>query len=447
MNNTIIIKLQDSNNLQESKQHVKINKLVSSISPLDFIKLLKNADNKVNPRSAKTNKITKSIHETLEISPELFWLKSKGILLATENCKLLDRNRVNLSFDNLDFEGIMDGGHNTFAIASFLIEKLFDKKLKDWDECKSFWNFRYDEILEEYNKNYKKILDFSIPIEIIFPNEEDGALDEFYNYIAEICAARNNNVQLTETSKGNQVGLYDHLQKNLDRHFDIVWRAGTPGVIKSEDVLSMSSIPLLFLQENKLLPKDLNQLNPVSIYSQKSRCVDFFNAILEHKEVSTENKGKFALHDSYVESGLDMAEDIMRFFDKLFVEFPRLYNRISPGFGRIKSVDDGTKGKNKPNPKPTLFRTKKSVTSYPFGFIYPLITGISELIEIDTESKKLNWIISPMAINLEELDMTQYIDAIKLANYDPQRVGKENLFYSQAKSIFETYVLRKVSRK
>jgi hypothetical protein len=215
----------------------------------------------------------------------------------------------------------------------------------------------------------------------------------------------------------------------------------------------MSSIPLLTLQENKLLPNDLNQLNPVSIYSQKSKSVDFFNSVLEHKEISVEDKGKHTLKNSYVESGLDMVEDIMRFFDKLYLDFPNLYNKISPGFGRIKSVDDGTK-KNKdkarpkpPIPKPTLFRTGKSKVSYPFGFIYPLITGVTELMEIDTESQKLKWIISPMAINLNDLEMEQYIDAIKLANYDPQTVGKQNLFYSQAKSIFKTYVLRQVSRK
>ena len=87
------------------------------------------------------NKITKSIHETLDTSPELFWFKSKGILISTETCEELDRNRVKISLNNLDYEGIMDGGHNTFAIATFLIEKLFDKRLKDWNECSLMKSF------------------------------------------------------------------------------------------------------------------------------------------------------------------------------------------------------------------------------------------------------------------------------------------------------------------
>ena len=69
-----ILKLQNPVELHESHEGVKINKLISSISPGDFVKLLRSADNKVNPRTAKKNQITESIHETLEMSPELFCL-------------------------------------------------------------------------------------------------------------------------------------------------------------------------------------------------------------------------------------------------------------------------------------------------------------------------------------------------------------------------------------
>lgn len=435
MDGTLIIRLQTAVDSQHSQEQVKINRLMSSISPSDFIKLLKEADNKVNPRSAKVNRITKSIHETLEMSPELFWYKSKGILLATENCEILERNRVRISLDNLDFEGIMDGGHNTFAIATFFVEKLFDKKLKDWDECKEFWDANYHEIVEEFQKRADELSNFSIPVEIIYPKNEDGALDQYYDYIAEICAARNNNVQLTETSKGNQVGLYDHLKDILDESLEVIWKGGDSGVIKSEEVLSMASIPLMLLQEKALLPDDINRLNPISIYSQKSKCVDFFNSVLGHENISTQEKGKRILQDSYVTSGLGLVEDIMRFFDKLYVEFPKLYNKTSPAFGKIKSVDDK-------KTKPALFRTAKSEYTYPPGFMYPLITGITELMEIDLPNKKLKWKISPKSIKLEKIDIAQYVEAIKLANYDPQKVGKQALFYGLAKSIFRDYVTK-----
>ena len=80
-NNETIIRLQSAVEPQLSRENVKINKLVSSINAQDFIRLLRKADNKVNPRSARKNAITEGIQETLESSPELLWLKSKGILL------------------------------------------------------------------------------------------------------------------------------------------------------------------------------------------------------------------------------------------------------------------------------------------------------------------------------------------------------------------------------
>jgi hypothetical protein len=327
----------------------------------------------------------------------------------------------------------MDGGHNTLAIAVFFVERLFDKKIKDWEECKEFWDENYDDIVEKFQKNEVNLPNFSIPVEVIYPTEDEGALDQYYNFISEICEARNNNVELTEASKGNQVGLYTDLKKNLDGFFDVIWKSGDSGKIKSEEVISMATIPLLLLQENELLPADIGQLNPISIYSQKGKCVDFFNAVMEHKHISDKENGKHVLNDSYIKSGLALVQDILRFFDKVYVEFPRLYNKLSPGVGRMKSVDDK-------KAKLATFRTSTCDYSYPPAFMYPLIAGVTELIEIDYDAKELRWKKSPMSINLEKLDLAQYIEGIKLANYDPQKVGKQGLFYGLSKTIFKDYL-------
>lgn len=268
---------------------------------------------KVNPRIATVNKITRSIHETLDTSPELFWFKSKGILLSTEICEELDRNRVRLSFDDLDYEGIMDGGHNTFAIAIYIIEKLFDRKLKTWDECKSYWNSNYENILEEFGKNVEKFR-FTIPIEILTPNKEDGSVEEFYDNISEICSARNNNVQLKETAKGNQVGFYDYLKERLDLKYDIIWKTGDIGKIKSEDVISLSTLGLIFLNEQNLLPNSIKSLNKISIYSQKENVLIFLMKLLRIQKLALKDKGKFILNSKRVMSVLNMTDDILRFF-------------------------------------------------------------------------------------------------------------------------------------
>jgi hypothetical protein len=438
MNKKLIIKLNDFGGLQTSPENVKLNKIQSSISPLNFIKLLNVAENKVNPRNAKNNRITKDIQETLEFNPQLLLFKSKGLLLATQSCKILERSRVELSFENAEFEGIMDGGHNTLAIASFLIDKLYENVvIKSWEDCKKFWNENYDEILDQF-KLHQESLCFSIPIEIIFPNSDEGAIDEYYEYLSEICSARNNNVQLGEASKGNHKGYYDSLKDILEpKGFKVIWKAGSSGNIKAEDVISLATIPLIFLKNNSLLPKDIKSLNKISVYSQKSKCVDFFNSLMAHQEITYEEKGRYILNDDYIESALSLTEDILRFFDKMYIAFPDLYNKTSPGrFRGIKAVNNDIEGK-----VPFHTTDSKASCQYPFGFFIPLVAGLTELMRVDEESNKVDWIINPNELDLADLDLTQYVNIIKLANFDPQKIGKGEVFYNDAETVFKKIAL------
>jgi len=435
-----IIRLQSAVEPQISREGVKINKLASSIDAKDFIRLLHNADNKVNPRSAKKNPITEGIQETLEATPELLWLKSKGILLASENCKFLERNRIRLSFGKPDYEGIMDGGHNALAIASYIAQKLFDRKFQTWAECKEFWDGNFEAIVTEFDAKVDEFRAFSIPVEILYPNDEEGAIVDYYEYIAEICSARNNNVQLREEAKGNKIGLYDELKKVLGSKFSVIWKTGEAGTIKADEVISMATIPLSFLQENDLLPDDVPQFNIIDTYRAKSKCVSFYNSVLSNSNISRKEPGKHILEDTYVESGFGLLSGILTFFDKVYAEFPSMYNAVSPGFGRIKSVDD------KRN-KLSIFRTRTCDYNYPPGFIYPLVSGVMELMEVDSEKKRIKWKVDPMSIDLMKLDMNQYYGAIKISNFDPQTVGKQILFYQQARSMFDAYLREQLSQK
>lgn len=428
--NNLILKLGHSSEFQISKEGLKIQKIVSSISPLDFIKLLFYADNKVNPRTATVNTITKSIYETLDTSPELFWFKSKGILLSTESCELLDRNRVRLSFDNIDYEGIMDGGHNSFAIARFIIDKLYTKTLKTWDECKDFWKNNFEDILSKFADRSAEFK-FSIPIEIITPNNENGAINEFYDYISEICSARNNNVQLKETAKGNQVGYYDYLKGVLSEH-DIIWKTGSTGSIKSEDVISLATLPLIFLKEQNLLPNDIRCLSKISIYSQKSKCVEFFNEIMGHKDISTVENGKYILKINSVKTALNLVDDIIKLFDKFYICFPNLYHQAAPGkFGRITSVNNKKRSK-----APFSTTTENCDYQYPYGFFYPLLCGITNIMAYDNAMDEVYWKIDPKRLDLNKLDLSQYVELIKATQYDPNKVGKAKMCYNEAENIF-----------
>src|SRR3546814_15114325 len=69
------------------------------------------SDLEANPRAAKIGSVTNAIVESLEETPELFPFKSKGILIGTSSYEALQRNRFELTFDNPESEGILDGAH------------------------------------------------------------------------------------------------------------------------------------------------------------------------------------------------------------------------------------------------------------------------------------------------------------------------------------------------
>jgi hypothetical protein len=426
----IILKLEHDFSVQKSLQGLKIQKLSSSISPLTFSKLFRDVDIKVNPRRPKPNPITKSIHDTLREDPQLFFFKSKGLLFATESCEFLDRNRVRVTLSDIDYEGIMDGGHSCFAIASYLILVLFEVKVKDWDRCKKFWIDNYEEILSRLEAR-KEDFNFSIPIELITPTDEDGADLDYFDHAPEICFGRNNNAELNEATKGNKVGFYDYLKDQLSGDFEVIWRAGEAGRIQSADIISFSTLSLMFLKQKGVLTNEAN-LNKISIYSQKGKCVDFFNAIIAGNDVSTEEKGRYVLHSKAVKSALDLTGDIVRFFDRLYIEFPNLYHRAAPGkFGRISSVD------KKETRVP--YNTIKDVSeyNYPPAFIYPLVSGLTSLMQFDEKKEEVSWKINPKNLDVSKLDLSQYVELIKMVSWDPQKIGKGAGFYKEAENVFE----------
>lgn len=423
------------NQPQHSREDVKIKKIISSISPATLIRLVKYADNRINPRTATSNPITKAIYETLDKSPELFWYKTKGILIATENCELLDRNRVRISFNNPSYEGIMDGGHNTFAIARFIVDKLFGVTFKKWDECKKYWEEHYEEIVNKFQEvEHTSQFRFSIPVEIVFPGDDEAAREEYYATIADICSARNNNIQLKETAKGNQVGCYDYLKERLSK-YPIIWKTGEAGKIRAEDVIAMANVPLYFLQEEGLLPEGLKKFNRVNLYASKGQCVTFFNEVISHPSISVEEHGKYIIKSSLIKSALDMTEDLMKFFDLLYVKFPDLYNSHQGSFGRITAVKNSTKSK-------ALFGTiSESIDyTYPDGYIYPLLGGAVGLMKYDEVTDTLKWTINPTSkdFELKNLPLVKYVGWLK-KDLDPQRNGKNQLMYMEAEEAYQAY--------
>ena len=166
--NTIIVRLR---NQQEVVGHsdpkgFQFQRVSGYIGVSDFIQLFEKALNGVNPRNATRNRVVKDILETLEYSPELFWIMSKGIMVSTFCCKKLERNRYRITLKNEDLEGIMDGGHTAFAVANYIVSKIYGEKvgksIKEWSKCKSFWSDNFDEITGAAAGN--QAFNFLVPI-------------------------------------------------------------------------------------------------------------------------------------------------------------------------------------------------------------------------------------------------------------------------------------------
>jgi hypothetical protein len=79
-----------------------VTRLVGFVRARNLLPLLDAADLDANPRTAKIGPITADIIESIEKTPELFPFKTKGILVASANCRELERRRYQMTFENPD---------------------------------------------------------------------------------------------------------------------------------------------------------------------------------------------------------------------------------------------------------------------------------------------------------------------------------------------------------
>ena len=407
-----------------------------------LVRLIDIADLDANPREAKAGDVTDDIQESLEKTPQLFPFKSKGLLLACGACVARERNRYELSFEDGDIEGVLDGGHNLLAIALFILRTALGddgdsvlRKVKRWEHLPPIWQQYKDKV-----EDAKSALTFLTPVEIIYP--QDGLLgrDEFQNAVLDVARARNNNAQLTEETKANKAGFYEAIKESIDPALvqEIEWKTNDGGRIKVRDLVALAWIALSKLDDD--LP-GLREISDVSIYNSKGACITAFNKLMESDRVTQQVKGDIrSLTHPGVRSALALLRDLPRLFDQIYDEFPEAYNAVSPGFGRIGSVYvfDPAKAKVRDpkylaKPPKTKFYKRECKYDFPDGFIMPLAWALRELIK--NEAGLLSWdVASPdkfLERHLKDI-MRVYLSVIQLATYDPQRIGKSGPSYQLA---------------
>lgn len=442
--NSLIVRIHDA-----SQQSYGLNKLVGNVGLAAFVDLITIADLDANPRQAKKSMVTDDIEESLETEPDIFHFMTKGVLIGARRVETLERDRYRITFEDPQLEGILDGGHNTFANGRFIVRTLLDdgeaiaKKIRRWDDLRTVWQDHRETI--ELRK--KDLPDVRIPVEVIFPATGDGAEEYFQEKILRINAARNNNAQLTEETKTNKRGGYDEIKKNLDPQIevDVEWKANAGGRLKARDLIALSLIPLSVLPDD--LPTAAIRKNPTIIFSQKGQCVQLFDDLLETDGVAESVKGDIVeiTHPS-IQSALKMMKDIPRLYDLVYARLPDAYNKVSSRFGGMSCVrlwngtDKHKENKKKYLAKPasTKFYQKDVEYDYPDGFVYPIVYALSALMEF--KDGELSWKTAPDAFiiaNLEKV-MRTYWTIIQGQGYDPAKVGKATGAYALVQTLFES---------
>lgn len=437
----------------------EITKIVGLVKAKYLIPVIDLLDLDANPRSSRTGPVTDGIQESISHDAKVFPFKTKGILLASSQYERLERGRFRITPDNPAVEGILDGGHNTLAIGLYILSKSLEHKgrslkrgTKTWDQFKTLWAENRQAVkdyLEFLRQDTEQTdLQFFVPIELLVPRdpEDYNSVESFKSDLLDICAARNNNVQLQVSAKANQLGYFDDLKRLMEEYAPIVserieWKTNDGGDIKAQDLIALAWIPLALITP----VKDTNSrtIEPVAaqkIYSSKGTCLNQFERLMSSPEVTTETCSDYRRELANVEvlSALRITAQLPELYDYIYEVFPQLYNAAGGSYGRITAVKNLNTNRRE---KVTPFFAKTIDTLSPDGFIAPLVYGLQALMEkVSVEGHdQIQWRQPPMDFLQSKLDkiVANYVGLFSMCDYDPQKIGKNPQSYVQAISAFK----------
>lgn len=433
-----------------------VRRIIGFVRAKNMLTLFDAADLEANPRSAKVGPVTDAIIESIVETPEIFPFKTKGVLVGSSDFDGLDRRRFELRFQNPRIEGILDGGHNMLAIGTYILslavgDPKVSRRLKRWEEFKEAWAEHRGAVeslrkisLEDDEKSGP--LDFLVPLEILVPSdvEDDNVVREFTSSLLEICAARNNNVELRMEAKANQKGYYEHLRNALPKEIAsrVEWKTNDGGEIKVRDLIALAWIPLSVVD----LPDTLQHLrvSPQNIYRNKGECVKLFDELMSDENVSKPTGGEYTheLHNAVIASALRIAGELPKLYDRIYRNFPAAYNGDRDGrFGGLAVVKMAKSMRSAPV---THFTQQEVEYAYPDGLIMPLVYGLKALMTTDAMGN-VQWSEDPARFLDAHLDaiVKKYRVILDAFRADPQKVGKNEGSYELVLDAFETELLKK----
>ncbi len=428
-------------------------RLIGLVKLKQIIRIIEVLDLEANPRDSKLSTITSDIIESLTNSPEIFPLKSKGLLLAASVYSPLDRDRYEITFADRDVEGVLDGGHNLLAIGHYTLGLALTnpddlkelRKARIWGDFKRVFN-KHLNLVNEFIQDDENANELStlIPVELLLPKSDDPLdLNDFSKSLLDIQEARNNNAQLKQETKTNNEGLYEGLKSALPSELEkkVEWRSNEGGDIKAGDIVALTWIALsaLGLEVEDEDKKKVVPPSPVQTYSSKGECVARYHRFMSSPSVTT-NNAKREIKSKKVLSAFKVAADIPYLYDYIYENFPNLYNANEGKFGKISAVN---KMNSKGGTKETKFSQKAIDWKYPEGFIAPLVYALRSIMVLDEEGL-LHWATDPRVFLKNHLPqvVTRYKQLLEENDFDPQKVGKSSVAYDSVLDAYELALLR-----
>jgi hypothetical protein len=349
------------------------------------------------------------------------------------------------------------------AIGIHMLSAVLDKpaiaRISLWEDMRELWEENRGE-LEAVRERF----DFLVPVELIVPSDVDdeGVVNQFEMSVLDICAARNNNAQLTQETKSNKMGFYDRIRERLDPAIaervewkSNEWESSEAKPIKVRDLLALAWIPLNKANEEKLLPLDIS-VTPQNIYRNKGECSKQFDRLMGHSEVSEPRDGSVhKLTNRTVASCFDLLADLPKLYDMIYADFPDAYNANGYRFGAkdiVKIYDPPRREAAKDKSgfvvsQPTTHYThEKAAYRYPDGLIMPLVYGLKGLMTV--EDGKVVWATDPFKfLNKYLKDIAgAYRLVLDMARFDPQKLAKNQASHEFAVGEFEKALLKDRSK-
>lgn len=335
---------------------------------------------KINVRDPKlTGRVPEAIREGIKSQPEMFLFMNRGIVLAVESASFdNDANILTITLNDRDLHGLLDGGHT------------------------------YDIILEE-RENLEEPQYVKLEILEGFDVEE----------IANVVDARNTSNQVRDQSLMNLREEFEKLKAAIagTRYENLIaykeYQVDDDGEPRPIDVRDVVAILTVFDKDTFS-----DKVHPINAYRSKAAC-------LQHFRANTKSYEKI----------YPLAKDILKLYDHVQLELPRLYNKVrgeagdvvGGKFGKLTGVST-YRGKRKAQ---LLFIGKESNYGVPSGFIYPMLGAFRALLEEKNGRYRWGKGLDPFELLSGDFGerLAETIGNFALDARNPSKTGKQPLVW------------------